>query len=369
MTIASVADSVQRRTALVRLRQVRVWPVVLAALAILAVSALAAQVMLRVIGVAPAARQPVRSVSVPAPARTRTAAAAPVFASPAAGTTGTIALPPVPLAFDRIMAGDGSVVAAQPFSTALTSATDRGRALECLTVAIYYEAASEPDDGQRAVAQVILNRARHPAFPATVCGVVYQGSERSVCQFSFACDGAMARVPSRSGWARAARVAAAALGGYVFAPVGLATHYHTYAVTPTWNRTLVMTDAIGAHFFHRWKGYWGTAGAFVQRYRGGEPVPGPHRPTDPALTPMLQVPTMADSQAIVSPMSVGAPAAAAPAGTATPRAVTPDTQMQPRHAQSGEVRAPSPSPSSALSQSLPESQILDRWKDSGKPLR
>ena len=369
MTIASVADPVQRPTALVRLRQVRVLPVVLAALAILAVSALAAQVVLRAIGVAPAAHQPVRSVAVPAPVRARTVAAAPVFASPAAGTTGTIALPPVPLAFDRIVAGDGSVVAAQPFSTALASAIDRGRALECLTAAIYYEAASEPDDGQRAVAQVILNRARHPAFPATVCGVVYQGSERSVCQFSFACDGAMTRVPSRIGWARAARVAAAALGGYVFAPVGLATHYHTYAVTPAWNRTLVMTDAIGAHFFHRWKGYWGTAGAFVQRYRGGEPVPGPHRVADPALTPVLPTPILADSQTIVSPTPVSAPNAAASAGTVTSRAITPDTQVQPRHAQSGEVRASPSPPSSATPHSLPESQILDRWKDSGKPLR
>ncbi|MGJ3628388.1 hypothetical protein AB5I41_18145 [Sphingomonas sp. MMS24-JH45] len=35
----------------------------------------------------------------------------------------------------------------------------------------------------------------------------------------------------------------------------------------------MMTDAIGAHFFHRWKGWWGTAAAFSQRYRGGEPLP------------------------------------------------------------------------------------------------
>ncbi|WP_416365907.1 cell wall hydrolase [Sphingomonas aerolata] len=81
-----------------------------------------------------------------------------------------------------------------------TSATDRARALLCLTTAIYYEAASEPDAGQRAVAQVILNRVRHPAFPATVCGVVYQGPHSggapTACQFSFACDGATARAPA-----------------------------------------------------------------------------------------------------------------------------------------------------------------------------
>src|SRR3546814_6990006 len=72
----------------------------------------------------------------------------------------------------------------------------------------------------------------------------------------------MARTPSGAAWRKALSIAGAALGGYVFAPVGLATHYHTYAVTPAWNRQLVMTDAIGAHFFHRWRGWWGTPAAF-----------------------------------------------------------------------------------------------------------
>ena len=361
-------------TALVRLRQVRVSWAVAGALAILLVSALAVQGVLRVVGDRFAgAHHAVVSVPVPRGASAlgqtgRAAIADPAYASPAAGTTGTIALPPVPLAFARLPAGDGSVVPARPFSTARASAIDRGRALECLTAAIYYEAASEPDDGQRAVAQVILNRARHPAFPATVCGVVYQGSERRSCQFSFACDGAMARVPSPAGWARATRVAAAALGGYVFAPVGLATHYHTYAVTPAWNRTLVMTDAIGAHFFHRWKGFWGTAGAFVQRYLGYEPVPGSHQPLDPAIP----TPLVVASQAVVAAVpdaNVTAPVhTAAPTHPSIPdRRITPTADLQPRHAGSGEaiVQSPRASPND----DLPESQILDRWKDSGKPLR
>ena len=362
--ITGEADLGKRRTALVRLRQVPVWPVVLAGVAILLASALAAQGLLRVVGRAMVPHpRPVVRVALPMAARA--AVTAPVYASPASGTTGTIALPPVPVAFDRQVAGDGSVVAARPFSTISASTTDRGRALECLSAAIYYEAASESGDGQRAVAQVILNRARHPAFPATVCGVVYQGSERSTCQFSFACDGAMARAPSASGWARAARVAAAALSGYVFAPVGLATHYHTYAVTPAWNRTLVMTDAIGAHFFHRWKGFWGTAGAFVQRYRGNEPLPGPHQ----RLDPVLATPLVTADQAMISPATgvtmppVLPSAAPTLAGT---RATTPDAQVQPRHATSGQAIAPVPA---VTPQPLPESQILDRWKDSGKPLR
>jgi hypothetical protein len=266
----------------------------------------------------------------------------PSDAAPAQGVTGTAPLPalPVPTVLaDAIVAANTGIVAARPFPL-VGSATDRARAAECLTAAIYYEAASEPDAGQQAVAQVVLNRVRHPAFPATVCGVVYQGSERAGCQFSFACDGAMARVPSRGGWVRAARVAGAALAGRVFAPVGLATHYHTYAVTPAWNRALVMTDVVGAHFFHRWKGYWGTAAAFGQRYHGGEPLPGPHMP-------------------IAAP-----PVAIATVAPAMPAPITAAATVQPAYRDSGTPRA-APAPVDNLP---PASQVLDRWKDSGKPL-
>jgi hypothetical protein len=270
-----------------------------------------------------------------APAPLPVAPAAPAAqAAPAPGTTGTAPLPALPVPAD--WAEPAGVVAARPFSLAGASAVDRGRALDCLASAIYYEAASESDAGQRAVAQVVLNRVRHPAFPATVCGVVYQGSEKRGCQFSFACDGAMARQPSRSGWLRALAVASAALNGQVFAPVGLATHYHTYAVTPAWNRALVMTDAIGAHFFHRWKGWWGTPAAFAQRYAGGEPLPGPHAPLLPAPAPL-------------PPLVL---AAAAP--------VTPRPLVQPAHADSGTVR-PEVAPQSG--------DVLERWKDSGQPLK
>ncbi len=274
-------------------------------------------------------------------------------AAPAAGVTGTTALPDLPMsaaAASRIVAADAGITVAQPFSMARASAVDRGRAAQCLTAAIYYEAASEPDAGQQAVAQVILNRVRHPAFPATVCGVVYQGSERTVCQFSFACDGAMARSPAQTAWIRAARVAGAALAGYVFAGVGLATHYHTYAVTPAWNRSLVMTDAVGAHFFHRWKGYWGTASAFSQRYLGGEPVPGPHLPVAP-VTPLM----LAVVPAVATP-SADAPIAAAPVST-----------VQPEYVLSGTPKV-APPVVPAPDRLPPASQILDRWKDSGKPL-
>lgn len=263
--------------------------------------------------------------------------AVPDEAAVASGTTGTIALPDLPIPANAVI--DSSIQPAAPFRLA-GSALDHARALQCLTQAIYYEAASEPDDGQRAVAQVVLNRVRHPAFPATVCGVVFQGSEKRGCQFSFACDGAMARIPSRAGWARAARVAGAALAGSVFAPVGMATHYHTYAVTPAWNRSLVMTGVFGAHFFHRWKGWWGMTAAFRQSYHGGEPLPAP-RAAAPAIPAAIPVAQTGDART---------PAVARAA-------------IQPAYVESGTPTAEYADPA------LPDSQILDKWKDSGKPLR
>ena len=266
-------------------------------------------------------------------------------AAPAAGVTGTIDLPDLPIPAGATL--DAGIVPARPFSMAGASALDRDRAMQCLTAAIYYEAASEPDAGQQAVAQVILNRARHPAFPGTVCGVVYQGSEHAGCQFSFACDGAMMRVPARAAWIRAARAAGMALAGYVYAPVGLATHYHTYAVTPAWNRSMVMTDVVGAHFFHRWKGYWGTSAAFNQIYAGGEPVPGPHMTVTPLALPTPQMIAAATAGAVAVPVPATVVATAA--------------QAQPL--------IPAPAAPVATDMLPPESQILDRWKDSGKPLK
>lgn len=147
------------------------------------------------------------------------------------------------------------------------------RSLSCLTAAVYYEAATESLDGQRAVAQVVLNRMRHPAYPNSVCGVVFQGSERSTgCQFTFTCDGALARTPVAGIWARARAVAAAALGGVVYAPVGWATHYHTNWVVPYWSSSLVKIGNVGTHIFYRWEGGWGRAPAFRDRHAGVEPI-------------------------------------------------------------------------------------------------
>jgi spore germination cell wall hydrolase CwlJ-like protein len=149
--------------------------------------------------------------------------------------------------------------------------TDMARAVDCLASAIFYEAGNETLEGQRAVAQVVLNRVRHPAFPKTVCGVVYQGQERSTgCQFSFTCDGSMARIPSAESWKRVQQVARSALTGSVYKPVGHATHYHTDWVVPVWSASLEKIRAEGTHLFFRWAGWWGTPTAFRGGYAGNE---------------------------------------------------------------------------------------------------
>ena len=172
------------------------------------------------------------------------------------------------------------VQAARPFEIAGDD-LDHRRALLCLTQAVYYEAGFEPMAGRRAVAQVVLNRMRHPAFPKSVCGVVYQGSRSPVCQFSFVCDGSLYRAPAAGAWRDAKAIAEAALDGYVEKSVGASTHYHANYVAPRWAPMLTKITQLGAHIFYRWPGAWGQRAAFSGRYVG--------EPQDPlALRPPLR---------------------------------------------------------------------------------
>jgi spore germination cell wall hydrolase CwlJ-like protein len=173
------------------------------------------------------------------------------------------------------------LLSARPFAVSGT-ATDHDRALLCMTQAVYYEAGFEPLTGRRAVAQVVLNRMRHPAFPKSVCGVVYQGSGGPVCQFSFVCDGSLYRAPAAGAWKQARDVAEAALEGYVERSVGQATHYHADYVAPRWAPMLTKIAQLGAHIFYRWPGSWGMPGAFNGRYIG--------EPRDPlSMRPPLRI--------------------------------------------------------------------------------
>jgi Cell Wall Hydrolase len=126
--------------------------------------------------------------------------------------------------------------------------------LECLATAVYYEARGETASGQAAVAEVVLNRARHKAFPKSVCGVVFQGSSRVTgCQFSFTCDGSMNRRKDAAAWKRARDVAATALSGVRVSGVGSATHFHTTGVSPKWAPKMTKITQVGTHIFYRFK--------------------------------------------------------------------------------------------------------------------
>ena len=151
-----------------------------------------------------------------------------------------------------------------PFQASWLSSAQLAEAGDCLARAIYFEANGEPPLGQMAVAQVILNRLRHPRFPKTVCGVVYQGSERVTgCQFTFTCDGSLARVPNPAGLARARGVAEAALHGAVSALAGQATHYHATYIVPVWAPEMGKVAIIGHHVFYRPPGFYGAYPSFA----------------------------------------------------------------------------------------------------------
>jgi hypothetical protein len=193
------------------------------------------------------------------------------------------------------------VQAARPFLGA-GNALDHRRALLCLTQAVYYEAGFEPIEGRRAVAQVVLNRMRHPAYPKSICGVVYQRDSTPVCQFSFVCDGSLLRAPAAGAWREAENVARAALAGYVESSVGSATHYHADYVAPRWAPMLSKVAKLGAHIFYRWPGAWGMPAAFTGHYIG--------EPRDPAsLRPILNLAALKTVNGLAIP--VGPPIARA----------------------------------------------------------
>lgn len=155
---------------------------------------------------------------------------------------------------------------AQPFR--MDHALDASRDLDCLTQAVYYEARGEGRDGMSAVAQVVLNRVRHPAFPKSVCGVVYQGAARRTgCQFSFTCSGVMRGRVNQAAWNRARTIASRALSGGVYAAVGNATHFHTTGVAPAWRNSLVRVNQVGSHLFYRFGGRSGSSNAFTYAAR------------------------------------------------------------------------------------------------------
>jgi spore germination cell wall hydrolase CwlJ-like protein len=126
---------------------------------------------------------------------------------------------------------------------------------KCLAEAVYFESRSEPEAGQAAVAQVVLNRVASGLYPPSICGVVYQNRHRyKACQFSFACEGKSLRVTEQDSWSQAQRVANEVLDGRRWlSDVGFSTHYHANYVKPRWARRLTKMDVIGKHIFYKLK--------------------------------------------------------------------------------------------------------------------
>ncbi len=139
-------------------------------------------------------------------------------------------------------------------NNALPASAESASELKCLSTAIYFEARGEPEDGQLAVAQVVLNRVKNPTYPNTICGVVYQNkSKRNRCQFSFACDGRPERVTDKVAWAKAEDLARRSVEEQketFLEEVGSATHYHATYVRPRWASRMTRTESIGRHIFY-----------------------------------------------------------------------------------------------------------------------
>jgi spore germination cell wall hydrolase CwlJ-like protein len=150
----------------------------------------------------------------------------------------------------RIPFAAGPLTAAAAYHFRGTPAA-REQAIQCLATAALYEAGADPIN-RKAVIQVVLNRARLEQYPATICGVVYQGSALPTgCQFSFACDGSQQRRPEHAGWTAARGEAARALAGYVDPEVGRATHYHTDWTVPYWVGSLDKIAQVRSHIFYK----------------------------------------------------------------------------------------------------------------------
>jgi spore germination cell wall hydrolase CwlJ-like protein len=252
------------------------------------------------------------------------------------------------LANAAIPVSSGSLQAANAYVFTGRTPLDQMRSADCLAQAIYYEARSQSEDGQRAVAQVVLNRVRHPAWPNSVCGVVYQGAMRAGggCQFTFTCDGSLATRPFGATWAQAQRIAVEALGGRTFAPVGLSTFYHADYVFPAWAPRLVKTAQIGAHIFYQLPGLAGAPGAFSNAYAGSEPFPRPTMTLASSRGGAVPADmTAAAVQANLVPSRFTAPAPP-PSDIAQQARWTPsnlpESTIRDEHAQSGQWRTDAP---------------------------
>lgn len=253
--------------------------------------------------------------------------------SPAAASGLQLASNPAPL----IRARFASAGSASPFQ--LRGALDESRDLECLSQAVYYEARGESESGQAAVAQVVLNRVRHPAFPKSICAVVFQGARTSSCQFSFACDGASHHPVDSLAWRRAAKVASRALDGAVSADVGNSTHFHVAGLNAGWGPNLLKVAQIGSHIFYRFAGHSGAARMFHGDVQPSD-MATDVRPVFASFVPSL--PTAAQASQVLASTAAAVGHAASAVETAAKAAVSGGSDAKPVVQSAKPVAAPAP---------------------------
>ena len=212
-----------------------------------------------------AATPPPDVAMAPPPAEKPAPAARPVLLAYAPADDGTATDAP----FDAVMGERRSGLTLDPnpgiyhtwVNAALPAGVRSATELKCLATAIYFEARGESEKGQIAVAQVVLNRVKNPAYPNSICSVVYQNkNKRHRCQFSFACDGITDRITDKRAWAKSQALARRVLNDertLFLASIGAATHYHATYVKPRWARSMKRMEKIGRHVFYKTKyGGW-----------------------------------------------------------------------------------------------------------------
>ncbi|MBS0386398.1 MAG: cell wall hydrolase [Proteobacteria bacterium] len=201
----------------------------------------------------------------------------------------------------------------------------------CLAEAIYYEARGETQQGQVAVAEVVMNRVHSPFYPKSICAVVYQGSDRDTgCQFTFTCDGSLAAHPRGRAWIQAQHLATAVMSGYTRPITQHATHYHTNAIDPRWSSMLIETTTIGSHVFYRMPNAAERAELMDAAQRRHWVAPGARPETAPLIPQADQAATDAAATADGGDDDATAPAPTAPQpAPATPAHTERSAQAQP----------------------------------------
>ncbi len=118
---------------------------------------------------------------------------------------------------------------------------------KCLATAVYFESMGEPLEGQLAVANVVINRAKSGRYPTSWCGVVKQKA-----QFSFVRRGHFPRIDTGcEAWEKAQAIARIAALNIQTALPNDVLWYHADYVAPRWRNNLRRVEKIGAHIFYR----------------------------------------------------------------------------------------------------------------------